>query len=156
MRAHSCMDINVYLSQNKCPKSRKSAKSIVRMAQDYMLLDGLLFKITHDKLRDEPSSVLCIPTLKVDMLLDSYHSSLLGGHAGITKCYMTICQRFYCPNLSNHIRAYIMRGCFRCSSCVCVSLLQVRSYDRANFASLFDRECRPVTVSRTLCKSDVR
>ena len=106
-------DIYVYLSQNKCPKSRKSAKSVVRMAQDYMLLDGLLFKITYDKLRDEPSSVLCIPTSKVDMLLDSYHSSLLGGHAGITKCYMTICQRFYCPNLSNHIRAYIT-GCHVC------------------------------------------
>ena len=57
--------------------------------------------------------MLCIPTSKVDILLDAYHSSLISGHAGITKCYLTISKHFYCPNLSNHIRAYIT-GCHVC------------------------------------------
>ena len=95
------------------PKSRKDAKRIAIASQDYMLLDSLLFKIVPDKIRDEPNCVLCIPTSKVDILLDAYHSSLVGGHAGITKCYLTISKRFYCPNLSNHIRAYIT-GCHVC------------------------------------------
>ena len=47
------------------------------------------------------------------MLLNYYHSSLVGGHAGVTKCNMTIHQIFYCPNLAHHIRAYIM-GCHIC------------------------------------------
>ena len=105
--------IYVYLAQNKMPKSKKDAKRIALASQDYMLLDSLLFKIIPDKIHDEPTCVLCIPTSKVDILLDAYHSSLVGGHAGITKCYLTISKRFYCPNLSNHIRAYIT-GCHVC------------------------------------------
>ena len=48
-----------------------------------------------------------------DILLNAYHSSLLGGHTGITKCYHTISQRFYCPNLAENLRAYIT-GCHVC------------------------------------------
>ena len=105
--------IYIYLAQNRMPKSRKDAKRIAIASQDYMLLDLLLFKIVPDEIRDEPTCVLCIPTSKVDILLDAYHSSLVGGHAGITKCYLTISKHFYCPNLSNHIRAYIT-GCHVC------------------------------------------
>ena len=105
--------IYIYLAQNRMPKSHKDAKHIAIASQDYMLLDSLLFKIVPDKIRDEPTCVLCIPTSKVNILLDAYHSSLIGGHAGITKCHLTISKRFYCPNLSNHIRAYIT-GCHVC------------------------------------------
>ena len=44
---------------------------------------------------------------KVHVLLEMYHSSVMGGHVGITKCYQTISQRFYCPNLAEQLRAYI-------------------------------------------------
>ena len=37
----------------------------------------------------------------------------MGGHVGITKCYQTISQRFYCPNLAEQLRAYIT-GCHVC------------------------------------------
>ena len=77
-----------------------------------MLLDGLLFKIIE--LDDgRLDTVLCIPTSKVHILLDTYHSSLIGGHTGITKCYQTISQRFYFPNLAENLRAYIT-GCHIC------------------------------------------
>ena len=58
-------------------------------------------------------TVLCIPTTKVHILLNAYHSSIIGGHTGITKCYHTISQRFYCPNLAENLRAYIT-GCHVC------------------------------------------
>ena len=77
-----------------------------------MILDGLLFKIIE--LDDgKLDTVLCIPTSKVHILLDTYHSSLIGGHSGIAKCYQTISQRFYCPNLAENLRAYIT-GCHTC------------------------------------------
>ena len=38
------------------------------------------------------NTVLCIPTSKVHILLDTYHSSLIGGQSGITKCYQTTSQ----------------------------------------------------------------
>ena len=37
----------------------------------------------------------------------------MGRHVGITKCYQTISQRFYCPNLAEQLRAYIT-GCHMC------------------------------------------
>ena len=77
-----------------------------------MLLDGLLFKIIElDGGRLD--TVLCIPTSKVHILLDTYYPSFIGGHSGITECYQTISQRFYCPNLAENLRAYIT-GCHIC------------------------------------------
>ena len=58
-------------------------------------------------------TVLCITTSKVHVLLEIYHFSMIGGHVGITKCYQTISQRFYCPNLAEQLRAYIP-GCHVC------------------------------------------
>ena len=77
-----------------------------------MIVDGLLFKIIGNR-TDELDTVLCIPTSRVHVLLDFYHSSIMGGFASITKCYQTISQHFYCPNLAEHLRAYI-KGCHVC------------------------------------------
>ena len=57
----------------------------------------------------EAYPVLCIPMSKVHILLDYYHFSLFGGHSQITKCFQTISQCFYCPNLAEHLWAYITR-----------------------------------------------
>ena len=80
-----------------------------------MLLDGLLFKITRDRITKEYKPLLCIPTSKVEMLLHYFHSSLMGGHMGITKTYLTLSQRFFCPNLAHHVRAFII-GCHVCQT----------------------------------------
>ena len=106
-------DIYIYLAQNRTPKNRRQAKRVIYSANDYILLDGLLHKIIPERYEDDPSTVLCIPSSKVDILLDSYHASLMGAHSGVTKCYLTISKCYFCPNLSNHIRAYIT-GCHLC------------------------------------------
>ena len=74
--------------------------------------DGLLFKIIENNV-GEMDTVLCIPTSKVHVLLKMYHSSVIGGHVGITKCYQMISQRFYYPNLAEQLRMYIT-GCHVC------------------------------------------
>ena len=105
-------DIHLNLTQNKVPLGKGAAKRLEQNARNYVILDGLLFKIIE--LEDgRLDTVLCIPTSEVHILLDTYHSSLIGGHPGITKCYQTISQRFYCPNLAENLRAYIT-GCHIC------------------------------------------
>ena len=105
-------DIYLNLTQNKVPLGKGAAKRLEQNARNYLILDGLLFKIIE--LKDgRLDTVLCIPTSKVHILLDTYHSSLIGGHSGITKCYQTISQRFYFPNLAENLRAYIT-GCHIC------------------------------------------
>ena len=77
-----------------------------------LLLDKLLFKLMQNSMGIY-TPLLCIPTSKVEILLYQYHTSLIGGHNGITKTYRTISDRFYCPNLAFHLRAYITR-CHLC------------------------------------------
>ena len=88
-------DKNLNLTQNKVPLGKGAARRLEQNARNYMILGGLLFKIVE--LEDGGlDTVLCIPSSKVHILLDTYHSSLIGGHSGITKCYQTISKRFYC------------------------------------------------------------
>ena len=105
-------DVYLHLLQNRAPINKSAAHRLVVNAHNYMILDGLLFKITENNV-GEMDTVLCIPTSKVHVLLELYHSSMMGGHVGIMKCYQTISQRFYCPNLAEQLRAYIP-GCHLC------------------------------------------
>ena len=105
-------DIYLYLLQNRMPLGKGAAKRLDQNARNYLTLDGLLFKILENG-EGNLDTVLCIPTSKVHILLNAYHSSILGGHTGITKCYHTISHRFYCPNLAENLRAYIT-GCHVC------------------------------------------
>jgi len=105
-------DIYLHLKSNKIPKDRKKAKTVASDAQHYLILDSLLFKILEDRYGNV-NSVLCIPTAKVEMLLQLYHSSIVGSHAGMTKTALKIKERFYCPGLEQHLRAYIT-GCHKC------------------------------------------
>ena len=99
-------DIYLYLLQNRVPLGKGVVKRLDQNARNYLVLDGLLFKILDDG-EVNLDTVLCIPTSKVHILLNACHSSILGGHTGITKCYHTISQRFYYPNLAENLRAYI-------------------------------------------------
>ena len=105
-------DVYLHLLQNRAPINKSAAHRLEVNARNYMILDGLLFKITENNV-GEMDTVICIPTSKVHVLLEMYHSSVMGGHVGITKCYQTISQRFYYPNLAEQLRAYIT-GCHVC------------------------------------------
>ena len=100
-------DIYLYLLQNRMTLGKGAAKLLDQNARNYLILDGLLFKILDGE--GNLDTVLCIPTSKVHILLNAYHSSILRGHTGITKCYHTISQRFYCFNLAENLRTYITR-----------------------------------------------
>ena len=97
-------DIYLYLLQNRMPLGKGAAKRLDQNARNCLILDGLLFKILENGEGNLDT---------VHILLNAYHSSILGGHTGITKCYHTISQRFYCPNLAENLRAYIT-GCHVC------------------------------------------
>ena len=100
------------LMQGKVPLNKWAARRMKNSVRDYVTLDGLLFKIIPCG-RDDYETVLCISISKASILMDMYHSSIIGGHTGITKCYQTICRRFYSPSLAEQFRAYTT-GCHTC------------------------------------------
>ena len=61
-------DIYLNLTQNKVPLGKGAAKRLEQNARNYMILDGLLFKITE--LDDgRLDTVLCILTSKVHIFI---------------------------------------------------------------------------------------
>ena len=74
-------DIYLYLSQNKLPTSKTAIRKVEMLAERYILLDSLLFKIAPEK----ETTVLAVPEMCADKIIMLYHSSLFAGHQGVTK-----------------------------------------------------------------------
>ena len=109
---HFC-DVYNAIMFNKYPKHRKAIEKLHQaMLSQYVVQGGLLYIYMKNNF-GEQEPVLCVPPSKIDIFLDRYHTSLLGGHSGITKCYQTLRQRIYCPSLPYYVRLYII-SCHIC------------------------------------------
>ena len=86
-----------------------AVRKIEALAEKYILLDSLLFKITAEK----ETVVLAIPQTCVDNIIALYHSSLFVGHQGVIKTYLTMSDKFFFPNPIHYLRSYI-KGCHLC------------------------------------------
>ena len=62
------------------------------LAEKYILLDSLLFKIVTNP--DNKVTVLAIPEACTDKIITLYHSSLFVGHHRVIKMYLTINDTF--------------------------------------------------------------
>ena len=68
-------DLYQYLLQNKPPHSKLAIKKLEALAERYVLLDSLLFRINPEK----ETAVLAIPEEYVDKIITLYHKSLFSG-----------------------------------------------------------------------------
>ena len=102
-------DLYLYLSQNKLPSSKVAIRKLETLAEKYVLLDSLLFKISLEK----ETTVLAVPETCADKIITLYHKSLFVGHQGVIKTYLTISDKFLIPNLIHYLRSYI-KGCHLC------------------------------------------
>ena len=74
-------DLYLYLSQNKLPSSKLAIRKLETLAEKYVLLDSLLFKISSEK----ETSVLAVPETCADKIITLNHKSLFAGHQGVYK-----------------------------------------------------------------------
>ena len=85
-------DIYLYLAYNKMPISKVATRKVKALAEKYILLHSLLFKIISKP--DKETAVLAIPETCADKIITLYHSSLFTGHQGVFKMYLTINNKF--------------------------------------------------------------
>ena len=83
------------MAQNKLPNFKVAIRKVETLADRYILLDSLLFKITPEK----ETAVLAVPETCANKIVSLHHSSLLTGHQGVIKMYLTISNKFFIPNL---------------------------------------------------------
>ena len=93
-------DLYLYLLQNKLPYSKPAIKKLEALAERYVLLDSLLFRINLEK----ETAVLAIPEECVDKIITLYHKSLFLGHQGVIKTYLTISDKFFIPSLIHYLK----------------------------------------------------
>ena len=109
-------DIVKYLEKGYCRYVGKAQTVFKMQCEDYVLVNGVLFKIRYGKEdKGEPSLVLCIPEKYIPTVLYQYHTPLLAGHPGVIKLYDTIKQRYYFPGMFNLVREFV-ECCLECQS----------------------------------------
>ena len=76
-----------------------------------MLLDSLLFKSVT--MSEKETALLAIPVICTDRIIMLYHSSLIAGHQGVIKAYLTTGDTFLIPGLIHYLHSYI-KECHIC------------------------------------------
>ena len=104
-------DLYLFLSQNKLPSKRSAIKKVKTLAESFVLLDSLIFKLVMTP--DKEAAVLAIPEICIDKIIALYHTSLFAGHQGVVKTYLTMKDKFFIPNLMHYLRSFI-KGCHIC------------------------------------------
>ena len=90
-------DLYLFLSQNKLPSKRSSIKKVETLAENFILLDSLLFKL--ETTPDKETALLAIHEI--------------ADHQGIVKIYLTMKDKFFIPGLMHYLRSFI-KGCHIC------------------------------------------
>ena len=86
-------DLCRYLAQNIMPHKSHTRHKVEMLAESFILLDSLLFKLTM--IPNKEKALLAIPENCVDKIIKLYHSSLFVGHQGVIKTYLTISDKFF-------------------------------------------------------------
>ena len=76
-------DLYRYLAQNVMPHKRHTRHKLEALAESFILLDSLLFKLVT--IPDNEKALLVIPETCTDKSIELYHTSLFAGHQGANK-----------------------------------------------------------------------
>ena len=72
------IDLYLHLTQNKSPSTKSAIQNVETLAEKYISLDSLLFKLVTKSEKDIVLSA--IPETCVNKIITLYHSSLFVGH----------------------------------------------------------------------------
>ena len=98
-------DLYKYLAQNIMPHNKHTSHKVEAVAELFILLDSLLFKLVTTLGKEK--ALLAMPENCVDKIIEIYHSSLFAGHQGVIKMYLTISNKFFIPHLMHYLRSHI-------------------------------------------------
>ena len=76
-------DIYLYLAHNRLPSKKSAMRRVELLAEKYIMLDSLLFKLTT--ILGKETAMLAIPEICADKIITLYHSNLFAGHQGLIK-----------------------------------------------------------------------
>ena len=108
-------DIYNYVADGRLPGNAATQKKVAGEAANYVIVNGLLFKIAQHKESGKWNHylLLVIPEKFETNILNMYHNSLLAMHQGPYRTFLTMRKQFYFPNMLPKIQKYI-EACTLC------------------------------------------
>ena len=107
-------EIYNYIADGRLPGNVITQKKIVGEAANYVVVNGLLFKIAQHKESGKWTHLLLVIPEKFEAnILNMYHNSLLAMHQGPYHTFLTMRKHFYFPNMLPKIQKYI-EACALC------------------------------------------
>ena len=86
--------------QNKLPNKKSAIYKVENLAERFIMLDSLLFKLITTPGKE--TVLLAEPEVCADKIITSYHTSLFVGHKGVVKTHLTINDTFFMPGLAHY------------------------------------------------------
>ena len=87
------------------PYKRHDRHKVEGLAESFILLDSLLFKLVT--VPDKEKALLAVPEPCADKIIELYHTSLFARHQGVIKTYLTISNKFFIPHLMHYLRSFL-------------------------------------------------
>ena len=108
-------NIYQYITTNTLPPNRRLQRSIISNSDNYIVADGLLFKLQQVSRNKQMvhRCLLVIPEAFEHVVFHMYHDSLLGAHYGPLNTYYTIKDKYHIHNLLDKINKYVA-SCEEC------------------------------------------
>ena len=102
-----------FLAYDILPKDRKAAKSVQFRSEQFLLCNGVLFRLFFHDNEDHFSLQLAVPEEMAETIISRYHDGLLSNHQGVVRTYITMRKLFYMPQMFERINNYV-QACSRC------------------------------------------
>ena len=94
-------DLYLYLAQSKLSSKRSAICKVETLAERFILLDSLLFKLVFTPERE--TALLVVTEIFADKIIMLYHTSLFAGHQGVIKAHLTISGKVFIPGLMHYL-----------------------------------------------------
>ena len=107
-------DIVKYIRTGYCSYVGKAQRLFKMLCEDYLLMDGILFKIRYVKEhKGKPTLVLCVPEKYIPNILYQYHAPLLAGHPCVMSMYQMVRKNYYFTTMLPLIKQFVA-SCYEC------------------------------------------
>ncbi|RWS03567.1 gag-pol fusion protein-like protein [Dinothrombium tinctorium] len=109
------MDIDKWIEQQRNDQLCKNIRAKIErgLAEDFTIIDGLLFKRVKTKV--DFKDLIVVPAKLRRTVLTEFHNCTIGGHFGQKKTTEKINTRFWWPTISKDVREYTKR-CQECQN----------------------------------------
>ena len=98
-----------YITQNVLPKDKRSQRMVIANAENYIVVNNILFKLVKQKKIFDTSMkcLLVVPEKFENSVLHVFHDTLLGAHYSPVNTYYTIKDRYRIHNMFGKLQSYI-------------------------------------------------